>query len=374
MSARDVLRPLTVVAAASALAVPAGLLSAEPSVAHGRDRGGDHDHANHLRWSDRPTGSTARFRGLAPVSRSVAWVSGTEGTVLRTDDGGRSWDDVSPGGDTVGLQFRDLEAFDSHRAVILSIGEGGDSRIYRTSDGGHSWHKTFVNDDPNAFYDCMDFWDDQHGLAMSDPVDGKFRILSTRNGGRSWSVVDPAGMPAALPGEFGFAASGTCLVTAGHRDAWIATGGGASTRVLHTTDRGQTWSAATTPIPSGAAAGIFSLAVRHGRELVAVGGDFTAPTVGTKASAFSRDSGRHWRQGGDLGGYRSGSAWLPRTRSSVVAVGPTGSDLSRDGGRTWTSFDTSSLDSVECTRDGACWASGENGRVAVLRESSHRRH
>ena len=116
-----------------------------------------------------------------------------------------------------------------------------------TSDGGHSWHAGFVNSDPNAFYDCMSFWDDRHGLAMSDPVDGKFRVLSTRNGGRSWSVVDPAGMPPALAGEFGFAASGTCLVTAGTHDAWIASGGGAKTRVYRTYDRGLTWKATAPP-------------------------------------------------------------------------------------------------------------------------------
>jgi photosystem II stability/assembly factor-like uncharacterized protein len=215
MSARNALRPLTVVATASALALPVPLLTAEPALAHGHG----HDHASHLRWHDLATGSTARLRGLAPVSRTVAWASGSQGTVLRTDDGGRTWDDVSPGGDTAALEFRDIEAFDAHRAVILSIGEGGDSRIYRTSDGGQSWHLGFANTDPAAFYDCLGFWDDQHGLAMSDPVDGRFRVVSTRNGGRSWSVVDPAGMPAALPGEFGFAASGTCLVTAGSHDA-----------------------------------------------------------------------------------------------------------------------------------------------------------
>src|SRR4051794_11433812 len=245
MTARNVLRPLTVVATASAIALPAPLLSAQVASA-----APPADHGTHLPWKDVPTGSSARLRGLAPVSRRVAWVSGTEGTVLRTGDGGRTWDDVSPGGDTTALQFRDIEAFDAHRAVALSIGNGTDSRIYRTSDGGHSWHLAFENQDEAAFYDCMSFWDDRHGLAMSDPVDGKFRVLSTRNGGRSWSVVDPSGMPPALTGEAGFAASGTCLVTAGSRDAWIATGGGARSRVLRTHDRGLTWKASSTTVPS----------------------------------------------------------------------------------------------------------------------------
>src|SRR4051812_12054263 len=185
-----------------------------------------------LSWRDLDTGSDAQFRGLAPVSRHVAWVSGTDGTVLRTVDGGRHWADVSPGGDTSHLQFRDIEAWDADHAVIMSIGAGRASRFYRTDDGGRTWKLGFKNRGKDAFYDCMGFWDRRHGIAMSDPVHGRFRIITTNDGGRSWAIRSPAGMPAALDGEFAFAASGTCLVTAGDSDAWIATGGAAA-RVFH---------------------------------------------------------------------------------------------------------------------------------------------
>ncbi len=239
-----------------------------------------------LRWVDKTTGSEAQFRGLAPVSRKVAWVSGTEGTVLRTTDGGKSWKDVSPGGDTGELEFRDIEAWDAKTAVIMSIGTGGDSRIYRTSDGGKTWRLGFKNANKQAFYDCIGFWDKRHGLAMSDPVNGKFRILVTKDGGRSWDKRPSAGMPAAIDGEFGFAASGTCLVTAGKTDAWIA-GGGAAARVFHTEDRGLTWTVVDTPMVRSDAGGIFSLAVRDVATLVAVGGDFEKPDKTKRTSAYS---------------------------------------------------------------------------------------
>src|SRR4051794_4951473 len=322
-----------------------------------------------LSWRDVPTGSDAQFRGLAPVSSRVAWVSGTEGTVLRTGDGGRHWRDVSPGGDTADLEFRDIEAWDATHAVIMSIGTGGDSQIYRTDDAGAHWRLGFRNQEKDAFYDCLSFWDRRHGLAMSDPVHGKFRIIVTKDGGRSWTRRPAAGMPSALDGEFGFAASGTCAVTAGESDAWIASGGTAA-RVFHSTDRGATWSVVDTPIVRSGAGGIFSLAVRDPLSLVAVGGDFEKPNRSLHTSAYSRDGGATWTEGGKLGGYRSGSSFLPRSgtgpSTGVIAVGPTGTDVSQDGGATWAPVKRGAFDAVECTPDGACWASGPDGRVGVL--------
>lgn len=315
------------------------------------------------RWVERPTGTDAEFRGLAPVSRNIAWVAGTGGTVLRTTDGGRHWQNVSPP-DAQALEFRDIEAFDARTAVALTIGTGDASRVYRTTDGGRHWQVGFTNTDDRAFYDCMAFFDRRHGIAMSDPVDGRFRIIRTDDGGASWAVDDPSGMPPALDGEFGFAASGTCLVTAGPRDAWLATGGGATSRVLHSRDRGHTWQAVNTPVRSGPSAGIYSLAMHDPWHGLAIGGDYTTPDSAPDALALTHDGGRTWQPATGPGEYRSGAAWL--TSWIALAVGPTGSDISVDAGRTWHRFDDGRLDAVQCTRDLACWGSGVDGRVVTL--------
>ncbi|MFI8323962.1 WD40/YVTN/BNR-like repeat-containing protein [Streptomyces sp. NPDC085529] len=320
-------------------------------------------------WRLTPTGTEVRFRGLAAVDRHTAWAAGSRGTVLRTTDAGRTWRDVSPVG-AEDLELRDVEAFDARRAVVLAIGEGEASRLLRTEDGGATWTETFRNTDPRAFYDCVTFLDRRHGLALGDPVDGRFRVLSTRDGGRSWEVLPDAGMPAALPGEAGFAASGQCLVTAGSggQDVWFATGGAATARVFHSADRGRTWTVTDSPVPAGdPARGVFALAFRDRHHGLAVGGDYRTGRPSPQAAAVTADGGRTWTPAGTPPpAYRSGVAWLPHSRSAALAVGPTGTDLTRDGGRTWRTVDTGSYDTVDCTPDGGCWASGEKGRIAVL--------
>ncbi|MEU4797775.1 oxidoreductase [Streptomyces sp. NPDC023327] len=318
-------------------------------------------------WQLKDSGTDARFRGLAAVSRDTAWVAGSKGTVLRTSDGGRTWRDVSPPGGAA-LELRDVEAFDARRAVVLAIGEGEASRVLRTDDGGATWTESFRNTDPKAFYDCVTFFDPRHGLALSDPVDGRYRVLSTADGGRSWKVLPNTGMPRAQEGEAAFAASGQCLVAAGPRDVWLATGGAARARVLHSADRGLTWRATDAPIPAGdPARGVFGLAFRDRTHGIAVGGDYRPDQASPKAAAHTRDGGRTWTPAGrPPPAYRSGVAWLPHSRTTALAVGPTGTDLTSDAGRTWRTVGPGSFDTVDCARDGGCWASGEKGRVARL--------
>ncbi|MET7640653.1 oxidoreductase [Streptomyces sp. NPDC005438] len=318
-------------------------------------------------WKLTDTGVDARFRGLDAVSRSTAWVAGSEGTVLLTRDGGRRWRDVSPPG-AGKLEFRDVEAFGSRGAVVLAIGPGEDSRVFRTEDAGATWTETFRNDHPDAFYNCLTFFDRRHGLAVSDPVDGRFRILSTRDGGRSWKVLPDRGMPPASKGEANFAASGQCLVSAGRDQVWMAAGGADTSRVYHSTDRGRNWTVTDTPVPAGAPErGVFALAFQGPRHGLAVGGDFRPEKDSPRASATTRDGGRTWEPSGrPVPEYRSGVSWLPYSRHAALAVGPTGTDLTVNGGRSWQTVDRGSFDTVDCTPDLGCWAAGEKGRVARL--------
>src|SRR5262245_38331279 len=154
------------------------------------------------------TGITARLRGVSAVNDRVIWASGATGTIIRSSDGGATWTILRvPGSEK--FDFRDIDAVDEKTAYALSIGAGELSRIYKTTDAGATWTEQFVNRDPKAFFDAMAFWDEKRGIAVSDSVDGQFVIVMTRDGGKTWTQVPPTQLPAALPNEGFFAASGT---------------------------------------------------------------------------------------------------------------------------------------------------------------------
>jgi photosystem II stability/assembly factor-like uncharacterized protein len=319
-------------------------------------------------WMTQPSDTKARLRGLAVVSTRVVWASGTQGTVTRTTDGGKTWKATTVPG-AADLDFRDVEASGDQRALVLSIGEGRKSRVYATADGGTTWDLQVVNDDPKGFWDVLAFWDAKHGMIMGDPVDGRFTILTTDDGGHHWQKPDLSRMPRALEHEGAFAASGTCLAVEGDRHAWFGTGGAGVARVFRSADRGQSWTVHDTPIAAGnPSSGLFSLAFADSNHGVAVGGDYKKPEQALTVVARTSDSGRLWTipRGQGPGGYRSSVAFVPGTSgATLVAAGPTGSDCSTDGGEGWKSLGTMGFHALGFAApiDGG-WGVGESGLIA----------
>lgn len=349
-----------------ALTLLTALAAATPATSAVEHRGATRLAPFDAGWTEQVLDADQNFRGLEAVSKKEAWVTGeslTDGgpaTVFRTTDRGKTWTDVSPD-DTAGLSFRDVEV-NGKVAHVLAIGPGEASRIYRSTDGGATWTIAFQNDDPDAFYDCMAFYPGgQKGLAVSDPVDGKLRILSTRDRGRTWTVLSDAGMPASA-GEFGFAASGDCLVTAG-KAAFLITGG-ARSRVLRSDDRGLTWTAVESGIPEGPAAGGFAGAFASPRRGIAVGGDFGEDPDLQDNVAYTRD-GRTWTDGITLTHIGEDVTFLRGWKVAVATGdygGSAGTSLTRDGGATWARVSDLGYHVVDCVAK-VCWAAGGKGRV-----------
>lgn len=310
-------------------------------------------------WVKQSVETTASFRGLSVVSNKVVWASGTSGTVIRTADGGKTWGVITvPGAEK--LDFRDMEAFDANTAYILSIGNGEDSRIYKTIDGGKTWKQQFTNANSKAFFDAIACWDAKSCIAMSDPVDGHYVLIST-NDGETWSPIVSNQMPAAKDGEAAFAASGTCLIVQGKNTAFLVSGG-TDARVFKSIDRGKTWSAVTTPIVKGTAgSGIFSVAFRNDLNGAIVGGNYEKPEQAMNTLAFTRDGGATWAIAEGLTGYRSAVTFVDDR--TLIAVGTNGTDISYDRGGTWKKVGSEDLNAVAAKGKKAVWAVGPKGLV-----------
>jgi photosystem II stability/assembly factor-like uncharacterized protein len=320
------------------------------------------------RWTAQSSGTTAEFRGLVALSPTVAWASGVRGHVARTIDGGRTWTvDSVPGASN--LDFRDIAARTANRAWAMTAGpaEQNQAQIFRTDDGVH-WNRQLAMRDSGVFLDALAFWDDDHGIAMSDPVKGRLFILVTDDGGARWTRVPTDDAPPVLPGEAAFAASGTCLAIQGSSNVWIGTGGAVTARVFHSADRGRTWTVADTPVQAGtSASGIFSVAFADADNGVVVGGDYTKPKGLSSNVALTSDGGRTWRRpiGALPQGYMSGAAFVPGTGGrSIVAVGLGGTAVSNDRGDSWTMVDSVGYNTVAFAARDAGWAVGPRGRIA----------
>ena len=311
-------------------------------------------------WRPTPSGTAVELRGLAVVSAKVAWASGAKGTVLRTTDG-EHWTALRVAG-AEALDFRDVHGFDDKVAIAMSAGPGDASRIYKSVDGGAHWTLQIANPDKDGFWDAIAFWDARHGLVFGDPVKGRFQALVTGDGGTTWTPIDG---PLALPNEGGFAASGTCLSVSGTSNVWFATGGAATSRVLHSTDRGKTWIAASCPVPAAAPSkGLFSVVFRNERDGFAVGGDYTKAKGESLNGARTDDGGQTWQPAPVLPvGFMSVVVAVPHTEAALVAAGLAGSGYSADGGRTWRALDQTPINTVGFSDATHGWAVGPKGLV-----------
>jgi photosystem II stability/assembly factor-like uncharacterized protein len=306
----------------------------------------------------------ASLRAVQAVNANVVWAAGSQGTCLRTIDGGRTWERRQvPGAET--LDFRGLAAFDERTAILVSAGEAelGKARIFRTVDGGENWRLVFQTEQKGVFIDGVAFWDRRHGIAFGDPINGKWFLLTTDDGGLSWQPVPPEGLPAMLPNEAAFAASNSSLLVQGGTHAWIASGGAERARVFISANRGRTWAAVDTPMPAGSTAGIFGIRFWDSKHGIGVGGDHKLENEPSKNVILTRDGGRTWVKSMSTQppGLKEAVVILPRGK--LLAVGPSGTATSTDRGHTWQRVDSLALHAASCA-PGPCWAVGAKGTIA----------
>jgi len=278
--------------------------------------------------------SESSFRSLSVVNDSVIWLAGNNGTVCRSTDGGKNFNCiVVPGNDSA--DFRSIYAFDSLTAVIGNTGTP--AQILRTENGGKTWNKVFEENNPSAFIDGIDFWNENEGICFGDPHMNKLMVVKTEDGGKTWNHLPFSSRPGMVDGEGSFAASNTSMRCLPGGRLIITTGGPVS-RLLISEDMGKTWDQSIPPIIHGTpSTGIFSFDFYDSMHGVVTGGDFKLDSVAMDNLFITSDGGKEWLESfTPVGGYRECVLYI--TADLLLTAGPNGIDISRDGGKNWKSF------------------------------------
>src|SRR5580693_1952478 len=327
-------------------------------------------------WTVETTGWDSNLRAVTAIHSSnpqrhpapVIWASGSNGRTLRSTDGGQHYTrGLVNAVQAHSLDLRGIQAFNEKLAYVMASGSGNMSRIYKTHNGGETWKLQFSGSGKQFFLDALACISETECFALSDPVDGKFVLISTTDG-QNWKELPRDSMPAALPDEGAFAASNSCLAIFDKREIYFVTGGGAA-RVFHSPDLGRTWTVTDTPIMKGNPSwGAFSIA-RLGGMLVVVGGDFKDDADSKRTAAYSLDGGATWTLATrPPTGFRSAVAFL--NRDTLLAAGTGGEDVSTDQGAHWTRIDDKDLNAITVL-DGTAWAVGPNATIVHWTDRTH---
>ena len=311
--------------------------------------------------------SLVSFRGIFAVDKNTVWVSGSKGSVYVTYDEAKSWQrEEIPAGDS--LDFRDIEVISPGTIILMSAGAGKNSRIYKSTDNGKTWKIVYQNPYPDGFLDSIEFWDHKNGIAIGDPLDGKFNILLTTDGGNVWKEPLKKNIPDSFHGEAQFAASGTCISVIGNREAWIGTGGTKS-RILKTTDNGKSWKVFASPLLQGkSSTGIFSIHFLNRNEGIIVGGDYLKEKSSDSTSAFSHDGGKTWKlnPAGTLPYQSSVESFKFNNQIFYISTGPVGTFYTKDL-KNWYKIGRTGFHCISISKkDNSIWFAGSNGRIARL--------
>jgi len=312
-------------------------------------------------------GKPTSIRGLSVVDDKIAWISGSKGYIATTTDAGKTWTWQQVKGYEQ-ADFRDIEAFSAKEAVILS--SGTPALILKTTDGGATWDLKYKNDDKACFLDAMDFADKKHGFILGDPINNKFLLLETKDGGNTWNPFK--NMPDAIPGEAAFAASGTCLRVDEKSNIDIVTGGAVARWLIYTAkSKGmQNWTYQGLSIAQGQASkGAFSVASK--KITVFVGGNYSKDKV-TDSVAYIFDPAITGVKDGFMLSFKGPAGYQScvepiNDQKSFLSTGTSGSNITIDGGRNWHQIDATSYNVCRKAKKGnLVILAGDRGKIAIF--------
>ena len=195
-------------------------------------------------WVTQTSGTGVALNSVKAVNQSTGWIGAAGGRVLRTLNTGNIWTNVGNG--RIGTaDIYAIDALDANTAFVTTSPAA--TYIFRTTNGGTSWDTVFTQ--AGGFIDAIKMFDANNGMALGDPVGGKWTIVKTSNGGATW-VRDTTHAPVQAGAEAG---SNNGFASVGASNLWFAgnsNSASAPQRIYRSIDGGLTWTSSNLPFPS----------------------------------------------------------------------------------------------------------------------------
>lgn len=131
-------------------------------------------------WVKQNSGTTENLNTLYFTDDDNGFAAGDNGTLLRTIDGGTTWE-IESSGTTNNLAS--ISFVDYKNGFIV----GADSTFLKTVDGGTTWLN--LSDSLPAKFASVSFLDSMNGIAVEDVSFDTARVFKTTNGGFNWNYI-----------------------------------------------------------------------------------------------------------------------------------------------------------------------------------------
>lgn len=267
--------------------------------------------------------------------------------------------------DTLNIEFRSIAKTSK---FIYALNVANPALLYQITKDGKQVQLVYQENNKKVFYDSMQFWNDNEGIALGDPIDDCLSVIVTHDGGNSWSKIPNSKLPKVFEGEAHFAASNTNIVIKGN-DTWIVSGGKKS-RVFYSSDKGNSWEAIETPIVQGKKmTGIFTADFYDKKNGFIAGGNYEEPNQDFENKAITNDGGKTWQIIAEKQGFGFASCvqYVPNSNGrGLVVVGASGLSYSSDGGVTWVQLlEDSSLFTIRFLNKNTAIAAGRNKVIRI---------
>ncbi len=141
-------------------------------------------------WQQKNSGTTQNLGKIQFPTSNIGYVIVANGKLLKTTNSGETWTVIELG---VNVILNYISCVNENLIFLSCLDLNTNSFLLKSSDGGNSWEAVIGNDSQVKFYDIQ-FFNEQIGYATSsyNPYNNLNKILKTQDGGKNWvEIIEP---------------------------------------------------------------------------------------------------------------------------------------------------------------------------------------